>query len=97
MGFGSRVTRRPDSLICHDIMQADNAVERRLLVMKRTVTVRMPDELHDRCRKAAKDRKVSMNELFLESLTAMLDSAEREGSLRGFRKSRLRIGCILRP
>ncbi|MDD5515435.1 MAG: hypothetical protein WC116_08720 [Thermovirgaceae bacterium] len=46
--------------------------------MKRTVTVRMPDELHDRCRKAAKDRKVSMNELFLESLTAMLDSAERK-------------------
>ena len=46
--------------------------------MKRTVTVRMPDELHDRCRKRAKDRKVSMNELFLESLTAMLDSAERK-------------------
>ena len=46
--------------------------------MKRTVTVRMPDELHDRCRKEAKDRKLSINELFLESLTAMLDSAERK-------------------
>jgi predicted transcriptional regulator len=46
--------------------------------MKRTVTVRMPDELHDRCRKTAKKRNVSMNELFLESLTAMLDSAEQK-------------------
>jgi len=46
--------------------------------MRRTVTVRMPDELHDRCRKTAIKRKVSMNELFLESLTAMLDSAEQK-------------------
>ncbi len=52
--------------------------------MKRIVTVRMPVELHDRCRKTAKNRKVSMNELFLESLTAMLDSAEQKALYEAF-------------
>ncbi len=52
--------------------------------MKRTVTVRMPDELHERCRKTAKQRKVSMNELFLESLTVMLDSAEQQALYEAF-------------
>ncbi|MDO9542737.1 MAG: hypothetical protein Q7J98_10505 [Kiritimatiellia bacterium] len=52
--------------------------------MKRTVTVRMPDELHDRCKKTAKNRKISMNELFLESLTTMLDSAEQQALYEAF-------------
>ena len=52
--------------------------------MKRTVTVRMPDDLHDRCKKTAKNRKVSMNELFLESIAAMLDSAEQQALYEAF-------------
>ena len=52
--------------------------------MNRSVTVRMPDELHDKCKKTAKDRKVSMNELFIESLTAMLESQEQQALYEAF-------------
>jgi len=55
--------------------------------MNRSITVRLPEELHRQCKRVAQQRKTSMNAVFLESLRALIEEENGKMLYEAFSKA----------